>query len=106
VAVQVFTSDIRGAGTDARVFIRLEGQGGRDSGPLRLENSKNNFERGAQVCLDISCSSCPIPFLFAATAAPVTPRPRDLQQLQQLHVYVLLDAAAMLHTAPWDSAAG
>lgn len=48
-AEQVYTSDLRGAGTDARVFIRLEGQGGRDSGPLRLENSKNNFERGAQV---------------------------------------------------------
>uniref|UniRef100_A0A383W527 PLAT domain-containing protein n=1 Tax=Tetradesmus obliquus TaxID=3088 RepID=A0A383W527_TETOB len=46
--IQVYTNDLRGAGTDARVFVRLEGQGGRDSGPLRLENSKNNFERGAQ----------------------------------------------------------
>ncbi|KAF6256823.1 hypothetical protein COO60DRAFT_1640423 [Scenedesmus sp. NREL 46B-D3] len=46
--IQVYTSDLRGAGTDARVFIKLEGQSGKDSGPLRLENSKNNFERGAQ----------------------------------------------------------
>lgn len=46
--LQVFTSDIRGAGTDANVSIVLYGAGGRNSGPLRLENSKNNFERGAE----------------------------------------------------------
>ncbi len=42
----VYTSDIRGAGTDARVFINLFGADGSTSGRILLENSKNNFERG------------------------------------------------------------
>jgi hypothetical protein len=37
---------MRGAGTDANVYIILLGATGRDSGKLPLENSKNNFERG------------------------------------------------------------
>lgn len=37
---------LRGAGTDAKVSITMFGQGSRDSGVRRLENSKNNFERG------------------------------------------------------------
>lgn len=44
----VYTSDIRGAGTDANVFIELCGKrDGKDMwGPrLTLDNSKNNFER-------------------------------------------------------------
>lgn len=46
--VQVYTSDIRGAGTDARVFITMYGSKGT-SAKLPLENSKHNFQRG-QVC--------------------------------------------------------
>jgi hypothetical protein len=44
--VQVWTSDKRGAGTDANVTLRIKATSGRDSGPLKLDNSKNNFERG------------------------------------------------------------
>ncbi|KAJ9527245.1 hypothetical protein QJQ45_025481 [Haematococcus lacustris] len=44
--VEVFTSDIRGAGTDARVSITMFGANGLDTGKLLLENSRNNFERG------------------------------------------------------------
>lgn len=39
------TSDVRGAGTDADVLLTLYGDKG-DSGPLSLESSANNFERG------------------------------------------------------------
>ncbi len=46
----VRTSDIRGAGTDANVTLvitgTLEGQT-KDSGPHKLDNSTNNFERAA-----------------------------------------------------------
>ncbi|GFR41097.1 hypothetical protein Agub_g1741 [Astrephomene gubernaculifera] len=43
--VTTFTSDIRGAGTDANVFIELHGELG-PVGQTRLENAANNFERG------------------------------------------------------------
>ncbi len=46
--VSVTTSDKRGAGTDANVFIQLFGEN-NDSGKQKLETSKNNknkFERG------------------------------------------------------------
>jgi hypothetical protein len=46
--VQVYTSDLRGAGTDANVFLILYGAGGLDSGSLKLDTSKNNFERGQE----------------------------------------------------------
>ena len=46
--LQVHTSDIRGAGTDANVYLIIYGATGRDSGRLPLENSKNNFERGQE----------------------------------------------------------
>lgn len=46
ITLQVFTSDIRGAGTDANVTIILFGANGLDTGKIKLENSKNNFERG------------------------------------------------------------
>lgn len=46
--VIVYTTDIRGAGTDANVSLRIHGTGGLDSGPLRLESSKNDFERGTE----------------------------------------------------------
>jgi hypothetical protein len=42
--IEVITSDKRGAGTDANVFIELVGQN-NFTGKLPLENSKNNFER-------------------------------------------------------------
>ena len=43
--VVVATSDLRGAGTDADVFLTLFGDRG-DSGERRLESSANDFERG------------------------------------------------------------
>jgi hypothetical protein len=43
--VTVRTGDVRGAGTDAAVFLTLYGTAG-NSGALALENSKDNFERG------------------------------------------------------------
>jgi len=47
---EVHTSDVRGAGTDARVTLSLigGGDGKRVFGPVPLENSRNNFERGAR----------------------------------------------------------
>jgi hypothetical protein len=50
--VTTFTSDIRGAGTDANVFIKFRGEkDGKmmELGEHRLENSANNFERGKKV---------------------------------------------------------
>ena len=43
--VTVITGDKRGAGTDADVFVTLFGDAG-ESGERRLDNSKNNFEKG------------------------------------------------------------
>jgi hypothetical protein len=43
--VEVKTGDIRGAGTDANVFLQLFGEHG-DTGEQKLESSGNNFERG------------------------------------------------------------
>jgi lipoxygenase homology domain-containing protein 1 len=44
--VIVRTGDVRGAGTDANVFIALHGKKG-STGSFFLETSSNNFERGA-----------------------------------------------------------
>ncbi|KAG1672531.1 hypothetical protein FOA52_002840, partial [Chlamydomonas sp. UWO 241] len=44
--VNVFTSDIRGAGTDANVFIEIHGDKAF-VGATKLETRANNFERGA-----------------------------------------------------------
>jgi hypothetical protein len=41
----VATSDLRGAGTDADVFLTLFGDRG-DSGERRLDSSADDFERG------------------------------------------------------------
>jgi hypothetical protein len=41
----VHTSDKRGAGTDANVFVDLRGDLA-SSGNIVLDNSQNNFERG------------------------------------------------------------
>jgi len=45
--VEVLTSDLRGAGTDANVWIDLLGETSR-SGKRPLETSRNNFERGRE----------------------------------------------------------
>jgi hypothetical protein len=56
--VEVVTSDIRGAGTDATVSIELSGDGG-GSGPQRLENGDNAdpFERGMTDKFRITCQN-------------------------------------------------
>lgn len=43
--VVVYTSDLRGAGTDANVSLSLHGAAGETS-DQKLDNSANNFERG------------------------------------------------------------
>jgi lipoxygenase homology domain-containing protein 1 len=43
--VQVFTTDVRGAGTDGDVFLSLVGELGT-TGESELASSANNFERG------------------------------------------------------------
>ena len=45
--VRVFTSDLRGAGTDGDVFLQLTGERGA-MGETQLENSSNNFERNRE----------------------------------------------------------
>uniref|UniRef100_A0A673VTK2 Lipoxygenase homology domains 1 n=1 Tax=Suricata suricatta TaxID=37032 RepID=A0A673VTK2_SURSU len=45
--VRVYTGDVIGAGTDADVVINIFGEYG-DTGERRLENEKDNFERGAE----------------------------------------------------------
>ncbi|EPY81881.1 lipoxygenasey domain-containing protein 1-like protein [Camelus ferus] len=45
--VKVYTGDVLGAGTDADVCINIFGEYG-DTGERRLENEKDNFEKGAE----------------------------------------------------------
>ncbi|XP_043570379.1 lipoxygenase homology domain-containing protein 1-like [Chiloscyllium plagiosum] len=45
--VSVFTGDVKGSGTDADVFINIFGEHG-DTGERRLDNDKDNFERGSE----------------------------------------------------------
>ncbi|XP_059505870.1 lipoxygenase homology domain-containing protein 1 [Stegostoma tigrinum] len=45
--VSVFTGDVKGSGTDADVFINIFGENG-DTGERRLDNDKDNFERGSE----------------------------------------------------------
>ncbi|XP_062273857.1 lipoxygenase homology domain-containing protein 1 [Scomber scombrus] len=45
--VSVFTADVKGSGTDADVFINIFGEFG-DTGERRLDNNKNNFEKGIE----------------------------------------------------------
>lgn len=45
--VTVFTSDIRGAGTSANVFIELYGDKG-SIGANHLESGRSNFDRNAR----------------------------------------------------------
>ena len=42
--VSTYTGSVRGAGTDANVFVTIFGSNG-DTGDRRLDNNKNNFER-------------------------------------------------------------
>ena len=44
--IDVTTSDIRGAGTDANVSITLFGSNGLNTGKVKLGHSKSDFERG------------------------------------------------------------
>ena len=48
--VHTYTGDKRGAGTDANVVITIFGEEG-DSGEKKLDNARNNFERGKYVTL-------------------------------------------------------
>ncbi|KAM4575790.1 LOW QUALITY PROTEIN: lipoxygenase homology domain-containing protein 1 [Odontesthes bonariensis] len=45
--VSVFTPDVKGSGTDADVFMNIFGEFG-DTGERRLNNDKNNFEKGSE----------------------------------------------------------
>ncbi|KAL6113992.1 loxhd1 [Pungitius sinensis] len=45
--VSVFTADVKGSGTDADVFINIFGEFG-NTGERRLNNDKNNFEKGTE----------------------------------------------------------
>jgi len=51
--VHTFTGDKRGAGTDANVVITIFGEEG-DSGEKKLDNARNNFERGKYVLTLVS----------------------------------------------------
>ena len=45
--VTTYTGDVRGAGTDANVFIEIYGQNGQKSGAKKLDAKGNPFERAA-----------------------------------------------------------
>ncbi len=53
--VTVVTGDVRGAGTQANVFLTLEGTNG-SSGEKLLDNDKDNFTRGRTDTFLIHCS--------------------------------------------------
>ena len=54
--VHTYTGDKRGAGTDANVVITIFGEEG-DSGEKKLDNARNNFERGKYVLTLVSSST-------------------------------------------------
>ena len=54
--VHTFTGDKRGAGTDANVVITIFGEDG-DSGEKKLDNARNNFERGKYVHVSLGSHS-------------------------------------------------
>lgn len=41
----IWTSDVKGAGTDAQVFLQIYGQKGK-SDEIKLENNSDSFEQG------------------------------------------------------------
>lgn len=43
----VQTGDIKYAGTDANVFIQICGKNGTATRKIKLDDARNNFERGA-----------------------------------------------------------
>ena len=45
--VTVLTGDVKYAGTDANVFIQICGKDGRATRKIKIDDAKNNFERGA-----------------------------------------------------------
>ena len=60
--VTVWTGDIRGAGTDANVFLQMYGEYGK-SETYQLRNRTDNFEQGQMdkfkvpICSHYDCSS-------------------------------------------------
>jgi len=52
--VHTFTGDVRGAGTDANVYVTLFGDRG-DSGRKVLDNNENNFERSQKDTFNVVC---------------------------------------------------
>jgi hypothetical protein len=53
--ITVKTMKLRGAGTDANVYINLFGEGDTTSGKKTLDNAQNNFETGKEDVFEISC---------------------------------------------------
>ena len=51
----MYTSDLRGAGTDANVTLEMHGKAG-SVGETRLDTAANNFERGAKDVFRVSAS--------------------------------------------------
>lgn len=45
-AITVYTVDREGAGTDSNVFIEIHGNKASTAEKHKLDNPKNNFERG------------------------------------------------------------
>lgn len=43
----VQTGDVKYAGTDANVFIQICGKDGKATRKIKLDDARNNFERGA-----------------------------------------------------------
>lgn len=41
----IWTSDVKGAGTDAQVFLQIYGMNGK-SDEIKLENNSDSFEQG------------------------------------------------------------
>ncbi len=66
--VMVYTADKRGAGTDANVSINVFGSQG-NSGERKLDNNKNNFEKGSYVLYlkALKCLNESIFVIFATT---------------------------------------
>lgn len=54
--VHTYTGDTRGAGTDANVVITIFGEEG-DSGEKKLDNARNNFERGKKDSFKVICGT-------------------------------------------------
>lgn len=57
----IFTSEIKGAGTDAQVFLQVYGETGK-SDEMKLESKSDSFEQGqcdkfiVRLCLSTQCA--------------------------------------------------